>query len=80
MSLTSRRGVTRVIGAYHDQAGVRWLVGVRRLSSERWEVREISDENGRRVIDELSGEGESEGSALALARDFLKRQRRRSDR
>lgn len=77
MTVTSRRGVTEVIGAYQDDARVRWQVGVRRLAAERWEVYEVGEHQERRVIDELSGEGESEGSALALAHDFLEQQRRR---
>ena len=80
MTVTRRPGVTHMIGAYHDDAGVRWLVGVRRPASESWEVCEVAEHTERRVIEELSGEDESEGSALALARDFLKQQRRRSDR
>jgi hypothetical protein len=60
-----------VVGAYRDGAGVRWLVAVRRPASGRWQVCEISDESGRRLIEELAGEGESEASALALARDYL---------
>lgn len=70
-------GDTEVVGGYRDCEGVRWLVVVRRLDVERWEVCEIAEHEERRVIDELSGEGESMRSAVALARDYLHVQKRR---
>jgi hypothetical protein len=69
-----------VVGGYDDGGGVRWLVLVCRTGAKRWEVCEVAEHEERRVIDELSGEGESRGSALALARDYLQQQRRRSRR
>ena len=71
MSVTSHPDVAQAIGAYEDRAGVRWLVAVRALGLARWEVCEFSEDGGRRVIEELAGDGESEASALALARDYL---------
>ena len=67
----------RVVGEYRDRDGVRWLVVVRRPDVERWEVCEIAEHEERRVIEELSGPGESKGTALALARDYLHVQRRK---
>jgi hypothetical protein len=66
----------QVVGGYRDREGVRWLVVVRRLDVERWEVCEIDEHEEQRAIDELSGEGESTGTAVALARDYLHVQRR----
>jgi hypothetical protein len=70
-------GETQVVGSYRDRQGVRWLVVVRHPDAERWEVSEIAEHNEQRAIDELSGEGESTGTAVALARDYLHVQRRK---
>jgi len=67
----------QVVGEYRDRDGVRWLVVVRRPDVERWEVCEIAEHEERRVIEELSGPGESKGTAVALARDYLHVQRRK---
>jgi hypothetical protein len=69
-----------VVGGYRDGEGSRWRVMVCRSGAERWEVCEVAEDKERRVIEELSGADESEGSALALARDFLQQQRRRCAR
>ena len=66
-----------MVGGYRDREGARWLVVVRHPDLERWEVCEIAEHQEQRVIDELSGEGESNGTAVALARDYLHVQRRR---
>jgi hypothetical protein len=66
------------VGAYHDGDGVRWLVVVCLVGAQRWEVCEVAKHRERRVIDVLCGEGESRVTAVALARDFLRQQRRRS--
>jgi hypothetical protein len=79
-SATSRPGATRVAGAYRDHARVRWQVAVRHPAKGRWEVCETSDENERRLIEELAGDGESDGSALALARDYLEQHTTRPGR
>ena len=70
-------GDTQVVGGYRDREGVRWLVVVRHPDVERWEVCEIAEHKQHRVIDELSGEGESKRTAVAVARDYLHVQRRK---
>jgi len=67
----------QVVGEYRDRDGVRWLVVVRRPGVEHWEVCEIAEHEERRMIEELSGPGESKGTAMALARDYLHVQRRK---
>jgi hypothetical protein len=73
---TATRG-GRVVGEYHDRQGVRRLVVVSHPAPERWQVCEIADHEERGVIDELFGEGESERTAVAVARDYLHVQRRK---
>lgn len=76
----ARAGTTagrQSVGGYRNGEGARWLVVVCRTDAERWEVCEVAEHGERRVIEELFGEGESQASALALARDFLHQQRRR---
>jgi len=70
-------GGTQVVGSYRDRKGVHWLVEVSHPDAERWEVCEIAEHDERRAIEELSGEGESTGTAVALARDYLHVQRRK---
>jgi hypothetical protein len=67
----------QVVGEYRDRDGIRRLVVVRHPDVERWEVCEIAEHEERRVIEELSGPGESKRTAVALARDYLHVQRRR---
>ena len=70
-------GDTQVVGGYRDREGVRWLVVVRHPDVERWEMCEIAEHEEQRAIDELSGEGESKRTAVAVARDYLHVQRRK---
>jgi hypothetical protein len=70
-------GDTQVVGSYRDREGIRWLVVVRHPDIERWEVCEIAEHEQQRAIDELSGEGESKRTAVAVARDYLHVQRRK---
>jgi hypothetical protein len=65
-----------VVGGYRDREGVRRLVVVRRLDVRRWLVCDIAEHEEQRVIDDLSGESESAGTAVAVARDYLHVQRR----
>ena len=60
-----------MVGEYRDRDGVRRLVVVSHPDVERWEVCEIAEHGERRVIEELSGPGESKGTAVALARDYV---------
>jgi hypothetical protein len=65
-----------VVGSYHDRLGSEWLVVIRRLAAGRWQVCELAEQRKRRVIDELSGQEESQDTALAVAHDYLRQQQR----
>jgi hypothetical protein len=66
----------QAVGYHRDRDGERWLVVVRRPAPDRFLVGEISPQGEWRLIEELCGEQESEGTAIAVARDYLEQQRR----
>jgi hypothetical protein len=66
-----RRGKGGVVGCYRDRAGLERAVTVRELAGGRWRIYDIPGRGERTLVEELSGDGESYGSAVALALDYL---------
>jgi len=58
------------VGCYRDLAGVQRNVVVRELAGGRWRIYDVPEPGERTLVEELSGDGESRGSAVAL--DYLR--------
>jgi hypothetical protein len=59
------------IGGYVDDAGIRHRVRVHRVEAHAWEIADVPERGERTVIERLSGELESDETAVAVARDYL---------
>jgi hypothetical protein len=69
----SRRSHAKgAVGCYRDPAGGQRRVVVRELAGGRWRIYDVPARGERSLVEELSGDGESHGSAVALALDYLR--------
>ena len=59
------------IGGYVDHTGIRHQVRVHRLEARAWEIADVPERGEPTVIERLSGELESDQTAVAVARDYL---------
>jgi hypothetical protein len=59
------------IGGYIDHTGTRHRVHVRRVEVQAWEIADVPERGEPTVIERLSGELESDKTAVAVARDYL---------
>jgi hypothetical protein len=65
------RAASGEIGGYVDHTGMRHQVHVRRVEAQAWEIADVPERGEPTVIERLSGELESDKTALAVARDYL---------
>jgi hypothetical protein len=61
------------VGCYRDPTGVQRTVVVRELAGGRWRIYDVPPRGERSLVEELFGDGESRGSAMALALDYLRK-------
>ena len=59
------------IGGYVDHTGIRHQVRVHRVEAHAWEIADVPERGEPTVIERLSGELESDKTAVAVARDYL---------
>ena len=59
------------IGGYVDHTGINHRVRVHRVEAHAWEIADVPELGEPTVIERLSGELESDKTALAVARDYL---------
>jgi hypothetical protein len=71
MSAGARAARTELVGSYRDCQGRLCRVLIRCPAPACHQVVEVAGDQEPRLIEELSGKGESRATALALARDYL---------
>jgi hypothetical protein len=59
------------VGSYLDRAGMRHEVQVRRVEAQTWEIADVPARGDELLVDRLTGELESRGTATAVAEDYL---------
>ena len=70
---------SETVGSYLDHAGMQHEVRVRRVDSQPWEIVDVPERGDELLVDRLSGELESRGTATAVARDYLTQAPARAD-
>jgi hypothetical protein len=63
--------VWETVGSYLDHAGMRHEVRVRRVETQTWEIADVPEQGDELLVDRLTGELESRGTAIAVAKDYL---------
>jgi len=59
------------VGSYLDHTGVQHEVQVRRVEAQSWEIVDMPEQGDELLVDRLTGELESRGTATAVAQDYL---------
>jgi hypothetical protein len=59
------------VGSYLDHTGVQHEVRVRRAEAQTWEIVDVPECGDEHLVDRLTGELESHGTATAVAQDYL---------
>jgi hypothetical protein len=62
---------SETVGSYLDGAGMQHEVRVRRLEARTWEIVDVPERGDELLVDRLTGELESRGTASAVAQDYL---------
>ena len=62
---------SETVGSYLDQTRVQHDVVVRRVEAQTWEIVDVPDRGDELLVDRLTGELESRGTATAVAQDYL---------
>ena len=62
---------SEIVGSYRDHAGVEHEVRVRRVGAQTWEIVDVPEQGDELLVDRLTGELESRGTATAVAQDYL---------
>jgi len=62
---------SEVVGRYLDHTGVQHEVRVRRVEAQAWEIVDVPERGEELLVDRLTGELESRGTATAVAQDYL---------
>jgi hypothetical protein len=63
--------VSESVGSYLDRTGVQREVRVRRVEAQVWEIVDVPEQGDELLVDRLTGELESRGTATAVAQDYL---------
>jgi hypothetical protein len=67
----STRAASGEIGGYVDHMGMRHQVHVHRVDTQAWEIADVPERGEPTVIERLSGEFESDKTAVAVGVDYL---------
>ena len=59
------------VGSYLDHTGVQHEVQGRRVEAQSWEIVDMPEQGDELLVDRLTGELESRGTATAVAQDYL---------
>jgi len=70
---------SETVGSYLDHTGVQHDVRVCRVEPQTWEIVDVPERGDELLIDRLTGELESRGTATAVAQDYLTQAPRRAD-
>ena len=71
--------VSESVGSYLDRTGVQREVRVRRVEAQTWEIVDVPERRDELLVERLTGELESRGTATAVAQDYLTQAPRRAD-
>ena len=71
--------VSESVGSYLDRTGVQREVRVRRVEAQVWEIVDVPEQGDELLVDRLTGELESRGTATAVAQDYLTQAPGRAD-
>jgi hypothetical protein len=74
MSARARAAADELVGSYRDGQGRLCRVLIRCPAKACHQVLEVAAGQEPRLIEELSGDGESQATAFAVARDYLGQQ------
>jgi len=67
------------VGNYLDHTGVQHEVRVLRVEAQTWEIVDVPECGDELLVDRLTGELESRGTATAVAKDYLSQAPGRAD-
>jgi hypothetical protein len=70
---------SETVGSYVDHTGVQHEARVRRIDAQTWEIVDVPDQGDELLVDRLTGELESRGTAIAVAQDYLTQAPGRAD-